>query len=154
MKKAFIMVLLLSCVAAWSLDAQERTSAHLRPFLTLIDACSGGFLRFEPSSGCEDADYAAVWRRLCEQYGSPSLNRKDLVTWDDGRIIVSLQRGDVLNARSIKVLVMVPEEDRAVFSSASANARAARKRKDLIRNVDYAPPRHAAAGTDKEYHSR
>ena len=145
MQRNLIISFVLALMAFASLSAASpANSPHLPQFLSLVGSCDRGFLRFEPSKGCADADYAAVKARLCERFGSPSLNSASLVMWDRGTVIVSLRRGDPLNAQSLKVTVMVPEGDRAVVPSRSANVRAARiQRRETLPVITNKPTDHA-----------
>lgn len=136
------VLLPFTAVAQASSDGLAR-SPHLPMFLTLLDGCEKGFLRFEPSRGCGDGDCAAVQEALTHRFGSPSLNRSDLKMWNRGKVLVSLIRGDQLHKDALMVSIMVPESSTSRVSSAGANGAAARVRRPLIPKVKFKLDNHA-----------
>lgn len=109
------ILLLAALLAVFAAAAQQRKdplsaaeNIALERFLASIDRDDVGIAIHEPSKALFNADRAAVKEHLEGRYGSPSLNRDDMVIWDRDTLVVTLSSATEGGRRQIRVSFMRP----------------------------------------------
>lgn len=109
------ILLLAALLAVFAAAAQQRKdplpaaeNIALERFLASLDRDDVGIAIHEPSKTLYNADLAAVKEHLEGRYGSPSLNRDDMVIWDRDTLVVTMSSATEGGRRQIRVSFMRP----------------------------------------------